>query len=86
MRFINSSGTIRTTLVFVAFALVAPFFLNWRDTLWHRSANDLGKVESVETTRTSAWVTRIVDGDTINNDWVDVIINPDKITSLTGVI
>ena len=28
----------------------------------------------------------IVDGDLVNNEWVDVMINPDKVTSLTGVV
>lgn len=28
----------------------------------------------------------IVDGDLVNNRWCDVILNPDKITSLTGVV
>jgi hypothetical protein len=28
----------------------------------------------------------IVDGDLVGNAWVDVIINPDKIASLTGVV
>lgn len=28
----------------------------------------------------------IVDGDLVNNRWVDVILNPSKITSLTGVV
>jgi hypothetical protein len=28
----------------------------------------------------------IVDGDLVNNRWVDVIVNPDKIASLTGVV
>ena len=28
----------------------------------------------------------VVDGDTVNNAWVDVMLNPDKIASLTGVV
>lgn len=28
----------------------------------------------------------VVDGDLENNDWVDVMVNPDKITGLTGVV
>lgn len=28
----------------------------------------------------------VVDGDLINNAWVDVMVNPDKIASLTGVV
>jgi len=44
------------------------------------------KLQGVQLDASSEDTVIIVDGDLVNNAWVDVVVNPDKIASLTGVV
>ena len=43
-------------------------------------------IQGVQLDASSEDTLLILDGDLVNNQWVDVCINPDKIASLTGVV
>lgn len=50
------------------------------------AVNNTTKQQGVALNLSSEDTVLIIDGDTVNNAWVDVVVNPSKLTGFTGVV
>ncbi len=62
------------------------FAITMRNNTADLEVNATTKEQGVQLDASAEDTVIVVDGDLVNNAWVDVMVNPDKITSLTGVV
>ena len=71
IRFPNAGGTFVATM---------------RNNTADLEINSTTKEQGVQLDASAEDTIIVVDGDLVNNEWVDLMVNPDKIASLTGVV
>lgn len=62
------------------------FAVTMRNNTADLEVNATTKAQGVQLDASAEDTVIVVDGDLIGNAWVDIMVNPDKITSLTGVV